>query len=74
MENIILKGEWIKAIAILPEPSCFLLGLLDYKLDRRKMPFQFPTEMASLTAIQPDFDKLNFPPDNGINTIKTIGK
>ena len=64
MENLILKPEWVKAIAILPEPSDFLLALLNYRLSRQRT-FKFPTESALFTAIQDEFDKLNFSLDDG---------
>ena len=66
MDNMVLKIEWVKAIAILPEPSDFLECLIEYK-ETRHSAFKFPTETALFTAIQPEFDKLNFPIDNGLN-------
>lgn len=64
MGNIILKIEWVKAIAVLPDAQDFLISLVNYK-EKGHKTFSFPTELALFTAIQDEFDKLNFPLDDG---------
>jgi hypothetical protein len=64
MEKIVLTTEWVHAIALLPEPQSFLTSLAEYRVTRCKN-FRTPTETAMFTAIQSEFDKLNFPLDNG---------
>ena len=64
MEKIVLKCEWVKAISVLPDPKIFLDALVLYRITRHKT-FDFPTERALFTAIQPEFDKMNFAPYNG---------
>lgn len=68
MENIVLKPEWVKSISLWPETAEFLEALLEYKITR-VFPLSGP-DYALFAAIQPEFDKLNFPLDNGCRCAK----
>lgn len=79
--NIILKTEWLTAIGQLNNEYQFIKGLLDYMHDADEVGcnaingqeyeyFEIAGHRALFIAIKPEFDRLNFPPNNDINTAK----